>query len=136
MTVTIHDLRAWKAEHPGAIVVAYVNTTAEVKAESDYCCTSGNAVEVVNSIPLDKEILFLPDMFLGAHVRRVLAEVCGEMRLQHVAELIRRAVDARVPLRIARRARIPTDSPSGSSAPRRCCGCTSRRSGTSARSRR
>ena len=65
------QLRAWKAEHPGAVVVAYVNTTAEVKAESDYCCTSGNAVEVVNAIPADKEILFLPDMFLGAHVRRV-----------------------------------------------------------------
>jgi quinolinate synthase len=64
-------LRAWKAEHRGAVVVAYVNTTAEVKAESDYCCTSGNAVEVVNSIPADREILFLPDMFLGAHVRRM-----------------------------------------------------------------
>ena len=61
----------WKAEHPGAVVVSYVNTTAEVKAESDYCCTSGNAVEIVNSIPADQEILFLPDMFLGAHVRRV-----------------------------------------------------------------
>jgi quinolinate synthase len=61
----------WKDEHPGAVVVAYVNTTAEVKAESDYCCTSGNAIEVVNSIPADKEILFLPDMFLGAHVRRM-----------------------------------------------------------------
>ena len=65
------QLRAWKAEHPGAIVVSYVNTTAEVKAESDYCCTSGNAVEIVNSIPADREILFLPDMFLGAHVRRI-----------------------------------------------------------------
>ncbi len=64
-------LREWKAEHPGAIVVSYVNTTADVKAESDYCCTSGNAVEIVNSIPPEKEILFLPDMFLGAHVRRV-----------------------------------------------------------------
>jgi quinolinate synthase len=70
-TIDAEQLRAWKAEHPGAVVVAYVNTTAEVKAESDYCCTSGNAVEVVNAIPADKEILFLPDMFLGAHVRRV-----------------------------------------------------------------
>jgi quinolinate synthase len=65
------QLREWKAEHPGAVVVSYVNTTAAVKAESDYCCTSGNAVEIVNSIPQDREILFLPDMFLGAHVRRV-----------------------------------------------------------------
>jgi quinolinate synthase len=70
-TIDAAQLREWKAEHPGAIVVAYVNTTAEVKAESDYCCTSGNAVDVVNAIPGDKEILFLPDMFLGAHVRRV-----------------------------------------------------------------
>jgi quinolinate synthase len=70
-TINADDLRAWKAEHPGAVVVSYVNTTADVKAESDYCCTSGNAVEVVNSIPADREILFLPDMFLGAHVRRL-----------------------------------------------------------------
>ncbi|WKW10984.1 quinolinate synthase NadA [Pseudogemmatithrix spongiicola] len=70
-TIDAEQLRAWKAEHPGAVVVAYVNTTAEVKAESDYCCTSGNAVEVINAIPAEKEILFLPDMFLGAHVRRV-----------------------------------------------------------------
>jgi len=70
-TIDADGLRNWKAEHPGAVVVSYVNTTAEVKAESDYCCTSGNAVEVVNSIPADKEILFLPDMFLGAHVRRM-----------------------------------------------------------------
>src|SRR5829696_354937 len=70
-TIDAEQLRAWKAEHPGAVVVSYVNTTADVKAESDYCCTSGNAVEVVNSIPPDREILFLPDMFLGAHVRRV-----------------------------------------------------------------
>lgn len=70
-TIDAEQLRAWKAEHPGAVVVAYVNTTAEVKAESDYCCTSGNAVEIVNAIPADQEILFLPDMFLGAHVRRV-----------------------------------------------------------------
>src|ERR1043165_8948952 len=70
-TVDGEQLRAWKAEHPGAVVVSYVNTTADVKAESDYCCTSGNAVEVINAIPADKDILFLPDMFLGAHVRRV-----------------------------------------------------------------
>src|ERR671926_199996 len=70
-TIDAEQLRQWKREHPGAVVVAYVNTTAEVKAESDYCCTSGNAVEVVNAIAADREILFLPDMFLGAHVRRM-----------------------------------------------------------------
>ena len=70
-TIDAEQLRAWKAEHPGAVVVSYVNTTAEVKAESDYCCTSGNAVDIVNSIPADREILFCPDMFLGAHVKRM-----------------------------------------------------------------
>src|ERR671936_616838 len=70
-TIDADQLRAWKAEHPGAVVVAYVNTTAEVKAESDICCTSSNAAAVVESIPEDREILFLPDMFLGAHVERV-----------------------------------------------------------------
>ncbi|SEF33738.1 quinolinate synthetase [Amycolatopsis pretoriensis] len=65
------ELRAWKAEHPGAVVVSYVNTTAEVKAETDICCTSSNAVDVVASIPADQEVLFLPDQFLGAHVKRV-----------------------------------------------------------------
>ncbi len=64
------QLRAWKAEHPGAVVVSYVNTTAEVKAETDICCTSSNAVDVVRSIPEDREVLFLPDQFLGAHVKR------------------------------------------------------------------
>jgi quinolinate synthase len=70
-TIDAEQLRAWKAEYPGAVVVSYVNTTAEVKAESDYCCTSGNAVDIINAIPEEQEILFLPDMFLGAHVRRV-----------------------------------------------------------------
>jgi len=70
-TITAEDVRRWKAEHPGAVVVSYVNTSADVKAESDYCCTSGNAVEVVNAIPRSQEILFLPDFFLGAYVRRV-----------------------------------------------------------------
>jgi quinolinate synthase len=69
-SITADQLREWKAEHPGAVVVAYVNTSADVKAESDICCTSSNAVEVVQSIPADQEILFLPDMFLGAHVER------------------------------------------------------------------
>lgn len=69
--ITADQLRAWKSEHPGAVVVSYINTTAEVKAESDYCCTSSNAVKVVQSIPEDKEILFLPDMFLGAYAARV-----------------------------------------------------------------
>jgi quinolinate synthase len=70
-TITADQLRAWKAQHPGAVVVSYVNTTAEVKAESDYCCTSSNAATIVNSIPAEREILFCPDMFLGAHVERV-----------------------------------------------------------------
>ena len=71
-SITADQLRAWKAEHRGAIVVSYVNTTAAVKAETDVCCTSSNAVEVVGSIPADREVLFLPDQFLGAHVRRIL----------------------------------------------------------------
>ena len=75
-SITAEQLRGWKAEHPGAIVVMYVNTTAEVKAETDYCCTSANAVEVVRHIYSehgeDTEILFGPDMFLGAYVERTL----------------------------------------------------------------
>ncbi len=70
-SITAQELRAWKAEYPGAVVVSYVNTTAAVKAETDICCTSSNAVEVVASIPEDREVLFCPDQFLGAHVRRV-----------------------------------------------------------------
>lgn len=68
-TITAKRLRAWKAEHPGAVVVMYINTTAEVKAETDYCCTSSNAMEVINSIPEDKEILFGPDKFLGNYIQ-------------------------------------------------------------------
>jgi len=70
-SINADQLRAWKAEHPGAVVVSYVNTTAEVKAESDFCCTSGNALKIVQSIPEDKEILFLPDVFLGSWVEKV-----------------------------------------------------------------
>ncbi len=68
--ITAPQLRTWKAEHPGAVVVAYINTSAEVKAEADYCCTSSNAVKIVEQIPADREILFLPDMFLGDYVRQ------------------------------------------------------------------
>ncbi|MCH7648660.1 MAG: quinolinate synthase NadA, partial [Thaumarchaeota archaeon] len=70
-SITVDELRNWKKQHPGSIVVGYVNTTAEIKAELDYCCTSSNAVNVVNSIPEDKEILFLPDMFLGSYVAKM-----------------------------------------------------------------
>jgi quinolinate synthase len=70
-SITADELRSWKASFPGAVVVSYVNTTADVKAETDICCTSSNAVEVVSSIPDDLDVLFCPDMFLGAHVKRV-----------------------------------------------------------------
>ena len=69
-SITADQLRAWKAAHPGAVVVAYINTSADVKAEADVCCTSSNAVKIVEQVPRDKEILFLPDMFLGDFVRR------------------------------------------------------------------
>ncbi len=69
-TINAEQLRMWKAEHPGAVVVSYVNTTAAVKAETDICCTSSNAVEVVQSIDPNIEILFCPDQFLGAHAQR------------------------------------------------------------------
>ena len=70
-SIDADQLRAWKGEHPGAVVVSYVNTTAEVKAESDYCCTSGNAKSVIEAIPREREILFLPDMFLGLWLEKV-----------------------------------------------------------------
>jgi len=75
-SITASQLRDWKAAHPSAIVVMYVNTTAEVKAQTDYCCTSANAVKVVQHIYAqhgeDTEILFGPDMFLGAYVEKSL----------------------------------------------------------------
>jgi len=70
-SINVDQLKKWKKEHPGAITVGYVNTTAEIKAELDYCCTSSNAVNVVNAIPKGKEILFLPDMFLGSYVSKM-----------------------------------------------------------------
>jgi quinolinate synthase len=70
-TIQAADVRAWRATHPDGIVVAYVNTAAGVKAESDYCCTSGNAVAVINGLPPGVPVLFLPDFFLGTYLRRV-----------------------------------------------------------------
>lgn len=68
--ITAEELRSWKARFPEAVVVAYINTSAEVKAESDYCCTSANAAKVVRAIPADRPILFLPDKFLAQVVAR------------------------------------------------------------------
>jgi len=70
-TITPEDVRAWREKHPDGIVVAYVNTSAAVKALADICCTSANAVEVVASLPPDRPVFFVPDMFLGAHVERI-----------------------------------------------------------------
>ncbi len=68
--ITAEQLREQKAKYPDALVVCYVNSTAEVKAESDYCCTSSNAVELVRSLPEHKKILFVPDRNLGSHVKQ------------------------------------------------------------------
>ena len=77
-SINVDQLKKWKKEHPGAITVGYVNTTAEIKSELDYCCTSSNAVNVVNAIPKEKEVLFLPDMFLGSYV----AKMTGRKNMQ------------------------------------------------------
>ena len=77
-SITVDQLRKWKKEHPSAVTVGYVNTTAEIKSELDYCCTSSNAVNIVNTIPKEKEILFLPDMFLGSYV----SKMTGRMNMQ------------------------------------------------------
>ena len=69
-SITVEELRKWKAKLPDAVVVAYINTSAAVKAESDYCCTSANAAKVVSAIPADRPILFLPDKFLASVVAR------------------------------------------------------------------
>ena len=68
--ITAEQLKTLKEHHPASVVVCYVNSSAAVKAESDYCCTSANAVEVVNSIGKDKEIIFVPDQYLGQFVAK------------------------------------------------------------------
>ncbi len=81
-SIDAQTLKDWKKRYPGAVVVCYINTTAEVKAQSDYCCTSSNAVQIVNSIPKNKRILFIPDMFLASYVsnktRREIIAYPGE----------------------------------------------------------
>jgi quinolinate synthase len=103
-SVTPEDVRRWRAEYPGAVVVSYVNTDAAVKAESDYCCTSSNAVQIVESIPRDRQIIFLPDMFLGAYIQRRTGRklilwmgechVHAGIRPEHIQEMMQRHPDA------------------------------------------
>ena len=108
-SIDADQLRAWKAEHPGALVVMYVNTSAEVKAETDYCCTSSNAVKVVEHIWAEHgpetEILFGPDMWLGAFVERETG--------------LRRRPRAPRPLpRLGRRVPCPRRDPARATSPR------------------
>jgi len=70
--ITAEQLRDWKAEHPGAVVITYVNSSAAIKAESDLCCTSSNAKAIAGSVPADKEIIFVPDTHLGHYVQKEL----------------------------------------------------------------
>ncbi|HYB59982.1 MAG TPA: quinolinate synthase NadA [Methylomirabilota bacterium] len=90
-SVTAAELRAWKARFPDAVVVAYINTSAEVKAESDYCCTSANAAKVVAAIPKDRPILFLPDKFLASVIARQTgrANIIAYPGYCHVHKMIR-----------------------------------------------
>lgn len=69
-SLTVEELREWKSKYPDAVVVSYINTSAAVKAESDYCCTSANAAKVVASIPADRPVLFVPDKYLATVVAR------------------------------------------------------------------
>ena len=96
-TIQAADVRRWRAEHPSGVVVSYVNTSAAVKAESDYCCTSGNAVAVINALPPDVPVLFLPDFFLGQYLKRVTGREMdvwlGECHVH--AGLTREVIDAK-----------------------------------------
>ncbi len=69
-SITGEDIRKWKKANPGGLVVSYVNTTADVKAETDYCCTSSNAIQVVEHLGKDKKIFFTPDKNLGAYLNK------------------------------------------------------------------
>jgi quinolinate synthase len=73
-TISGAEVRDWKERFPGYATVGYVNTTAEVKAELDYCCTSGNVLKVIDAVPAERGILFLPDFFLGMHAKRMRPE--------------------------------------------------------------
>lgn len=101
-SINVDQLRAWKQQHPDAIVVSYVNTTAAVKAESDYCCTSGNAERVIRAIPAGREILFLPDMYLGTYLQNVTGR-----KLQIWAGECHVHAAIRPPMVAARRAQYP-----------------------------
>ncbi len=96
-TIQAADVRRWRAEHPNGVVVSYVNTSAAVKAESYYCCTSGNAVAIVNALPPDVPVLFLPDFFLGQYLKRVTGREMdvwlGECHVH--AGLTREVIDAK-----------------------------------------
>src|SRR5213593_4888251 len=104
-TINSYELQKWKKEHPHAVVVSYVNTSAEVKALSDYCCTSANAVQIIRSIPKDKEILFLPDFFLGSYVAQITGRknmfiwpgechVHAGIQAEHINEMLSKYKDA------------------------------------------
>ena len=112
-SITADELREWKSLNPGAVVVMYVNTTAEVKAETDYCCTSSNAVQVVEHIwrehGEDTEILFGPDMFLGAYVEKVTGR---RMKVWTGSAMCTQASGPRTSPRCARRTRAPIPDPS------------------------
>src|SRR5213079_1081699 len=113
-SITADELRAWKARHPGAIVVMYVNTSAEVKAETDYCCTSSNAVQVVEHIYRehgeDTQILFGPDMFLGAYVEKTIGK---PMHVERRVPCARRDPASRHRERACRASRRRFSHPSG-----------------------